>query len=246
MKFFTSILFVLLFVSAEANNISLLTYNVNYSFINKKVVDYLNKIDADVVCLQETNAEWEQLIRNGVQNKYHHIQFKHSGRAGGLAILSKYPIIKTNYLNNKFGWFRAALIHIKKGNDTIQLLNVHLRPPLSKKGWIGLNTYAKAQKIHVNELEYFMEKITPNLPTIILGDFNENDDGKAMQWLAKEKKYTDALRLFDKRTETWRFLILRGRYDHLVFNKNLNCIKSRVYKLGRSDHFPVFGKFELK
>lgn len=246
MKFITSILFVLLFVSAEANNISVLTYNVNYSFINKKVVSYLNKIDADVVCLQETNAEWEELIRKGVQDKYQHIEFRHSGRAGGLAILSKYPIIKIDYLKNKFGWFRAALIHIQKGTETIQLLSVHLRPPLSKKGWIGLNTYAKAQEIHINELNYFMGNFTPNLPTIILGDFNENDDGKAMQWLAKEKNYTDALRLFDKRTETWRFLILRGRYDHIAFNNKLNCIKARVYKLGRSDHFPVFANFELK
>ncbi len=127
----------------------------------------------------------------------------------------------------------------------MQLLNVHLRPPLTSKGYISWNAASKAQEIHINELTLFMEKFTPNLSTIILGDFNENDNGKAMQWLAKEKNYTDALRLFDKRTETWRFLILRGRYDHLAFNNKVKCIRARVYKLGKSDHFPVFGRFEV-
>ncbi|MGB0882341.1 MAG: endonuclease/exonuclease/phosphatase family protein [Vicingaceae bacterium] len=245
MKTFTTIIFLLLFSTLKADEITCVTYNVNYSFINKKVVPYLEKINADIVCLQETNAEWETLIKTGLKDKYKHIEFRHSGRAGGLAVLSKYPITKIEYLKNTFGWFRSAVITIKKEEDTLQLLNVHLRPPLSKKGWIGFNTYAKAQVIHVNELKLFMEKLNPDLPTLILGDFNENDDGKGLKWLASEKKYTDALPLFDKRTETWRFLILRGRYDHIVFNNKIKCIRARVYKLGKSDHFPVFGRFEI-
>ncbi|MBL4592279.1 MAG: endonuclease/exonuclease/phosphatase family protein [Flavobacteriales bacterium] len=246
MKLTAAILFVLLFAFEKPNTISVLTYNVNYSFINKKVVTILDTINADVVCLQETNAKWEEILRGGLQDKYPYIEFKHRGSSGGLAILSKYPILKINYLRNKPGWFPAAEITIKKGQDTIQLLNVHLKPGLTKKGRIGWNAYFKAEDVHVEELTQFMDSLKPNLPTIILGDFNENDNGKAMQWLQNEMSFQDALPHFDKRSKTWRWIILRGRYDHLVFNKQLSCTTAKVYKLGKSDHFPVFGVFEIK
>ena len=101
MKLIITTLFILLFISAKANSISILTYNVNYSFINKKIVPILDSINADVICLQEVNTEWEEIIRSGLQDKYAHINFRNSGAAGGMAILSKYPIIQINYLRNK-------------------------------------------------------------------------------------------------------------------------------------------------
>jgi len=246
MRLITVFLFILLFTSSKANNISCLTYNVNYSFINKKIVSILDSINADVVCLQETNAEWEKIIKDNLHNKYSHIKFKHWGTAGGLAILSKYPILKIDYLKNKPGWFPAARITIKKDQDTIQLLNVHLKPGLTKKGIIGWNAYFEAEDIHVKELTHFIKKLKTDLPTIVLGDFNENDNGKSMNWLSEEMSFQDALPKFDKKSKTWRFILLRGRYDHLVFNNQLSCIDAKVYKLGRSDHLPLFGVFEIK
>jgi len=245
MKLLTTILFVLFFVSVKANNISCVTYNVNYSFINEKIVPILEEINADVVILQETNAKWKEIIKNGLHKKYPHIKFRNIGSASGLAVLSKYPIIEIKYLRNKPGWFRSGLVTIKKDQDTIQFLNVHLKPPLSNKGLIGWNAYFKADEIHVEEIKQFMDSLNPNLPTIILGDFNENDNGKCLKWLQNEMNFTDALPLFDKRTKTWRFVLLRGRYDHIVFNKKFSCTHARVYKEGKSDHFPVFADFKI-
>jgi endonuclease/exonuclease/phosphatase family metal-dependent hydrolase len=246
MKLITTTILILLFIGSKANTISLLTYNVNYSFINEKVVNILDSINADVVCLQETNAKWEEILRNGLQDKYPHIHFRHSGAAGGLAILSKYPIIKIDYLKNGPGWFRAGHVTIIKEQDTIQLLNVHLKAPLTGRGRIGWNAYFKADEVHVEELKQFVKELNLSLPTVILGDFNENDKGKAMKWLHEEMSFTDALPQFDKRTKTWRFIILRGRYDHLFYNNQFSCSIAKVYKLGKSDHFPVLGVFEWK
>jgi len=229
----------------NANTISVLTYNVNYSFINKDVVSVLETIDADVVCLQETNLAWEHLIRDGLKGKFPFIQFKHRGTAGGLAILSKYPIIKSDYLKNSAGWFPGWSVIIKKDQDSIQILNTHLKPGLTPKGRLGWNAYFKAEEIHIKELETFIKELVPNLPTIILGDLNENDKGKAVSWL-RNKGFEDALPQFDKRSKTWRFVLLRGRYDHLIFNNKLVCTNAKVYKIGKSDHFPVFGVFEIK
>ncbi len=245
MKSILSILLVFSLLFVKATTISVVTYNVNYHFINKNVVSILDSINADVVCLQETNAAWEDIIKKGLISKYSFIEFKHRGTAGGYAILSKYPIINTQYIRNEPGWFPAWATTIKKNNDSIQILNTHLKPGLTRKGRIGWNAYFKAEEVHIEELKTFIAKLNLNLPTIILGDFNENDNGKSMKWLLDEG-FDDALPKFDKRTKTWRWVILKGRYDHIVSNQKLICTDAKVYKLGKSDHFPVLGVFEVK
>jgi endonuclease/exonuclease/phosphatase family metal-dependent hydrolase len=246
MKFSVIIFFVFCSLAINATNISILSYNVNYSLINEDVVTILDTINADVVCLQETNAKWEKILRAGLTNKYPYIEFTHCCTAGGLAILSKYPIVVSNYMNNGTGWFPAWKGAIKINQDTIQLLNVHLKPGLTKRGRIGWNAYFKADEIHIQEIKQFTAGFNPNLPIILLGDFNENDKGKTMQWLKEEMNCKDALSLFNKRTKTWRFVLLRGRYDHMFFNQRLTCTNSDVYKVGKSDHLPLLSEFVLE
>jgi len=228
----------------KANNISVVSYNVNYSFINEGVVEILGNIDADVVCLQETNVSWEKILTKKLKNKYPFISFKHYGTAGGLAVLSKLPIVKSNYIKNSVGWFPAWMITVLNGRDSIQLLNTHLKPGLTPKGRIGWNAYFKAEEIHIQEIKNFMKFLNPVLPTIILGDFNENDNGKSIKWLSKEG-FFDALPLYDKKMKTWRWVILKGRYDHLIFNRNITCSEAKVFKQGKSDHFPIYGEFDV-
>jgi len=136
--------FSCLFVSANSN--SLVTYNVNYHFINKDVVNILDSINADVVCLQETNASWETILKQGLKNKYPFIQFNNRGTAGGYATLSKYPIIRNDYIKNKVGWFSSRRIIIKKGQDSIQILNTHAKPKVTRKGLIGRSAYFKERR----------------------------------------------------------------------------------------------------
>ena len=243
MKLITALLLLLSSICINANSISILTYNVNYSFINKDAINILDSIDADVVCLQETNENWEEIFKIGLKDKYPYRQFKHCCTAGGLAILSKYPIIESNYMENNTGWFPAWIVLIKKDQDTIQLLNVHLKPGLTKRGRIGWNAYFKADEIHIKELTQFTKELNTKLPIIILGDFNENDNGKTMKWLHEEMNFQDALSKFDKKSKTWRWIILRGRYDHIIYNNLLSCSNAAVYKLGKSDHLPLLSEF---
>lgn len=226
----------------KANSISVVSYNVNYSFINEGIVEILDTIDADVVCLQETNASWQKILTKDLKNKYPFTSFKHYGTAGGLAVLSKLPIVKSNYIKNKPGWFPAWAITVLNHGDSIQLLNIHLKPGLTSKGRIGWNAYFKAEQIHIQELTHFMKFLNSTLPTIILGDFNEN--GEAIKWLS-EKGFSDALSMYDKKTKTWRWIILKGKYDHLVFNSKITCSKAQVFKVGKSDHFPVYAEFSI-
>lgn len=235
----------LLNLSLKASSISVVTYNLNYSFINENVVDILDTINADVICLQETNKTWEDIITKGLQDKYPYLEFKYCCGAGGLAIMSKYPILNTIYIDNEAGWFPASLTNIKKGKEIIQVLNVHLKPGLTSKGRIGWNAYFKAEDIHKQELTHFMNHLNKNIPTLIVGDFNENDKGKSLTWLTNEMNFQDDLSTFDAKTKTWRWVLLKGRYDHIVSNQFLECNAAQVHKVGKSDHFPVFANYKI-
>src|SRR5690606_16137033 len=105
--------------------------------------------------------------------------------------------------------------------------------------------YFKAEDIHIEEMKQFTTNFNNKLPTIILGDFNENDNGKMLKYLQEEMNFKDALSMFDKKSKTWRWVLLRGRYDHIVFNHLITCTNAVVYKLGKSDHLPVIGKFKF-
>ena len=226
---------------------TILTFNVNYGYPNKSMVNIIDSLNADLVCLQETNAAWESLVRSGLVEKYPYITFRDCCGAGGLAILSRFPVVEVKYAENHIGWFPAWTTNVIVGPDTIQVMNVHLKPGINENGKVGFlgREFFRAQRIHRQELEYFLGQLPQAHSRLIVGDFNENDGGKGLKWLTKERGYQDALRLFDRRSKTWRWGILRRRYDHLVFNSGLGCLKAEVFEIGTSDHLPVLGKFKV-
>lgn len=248
-----SLILIIIIVIAETvraedvKQIKVLTYNVNFGRTDAVVIKILDSLNADIVCLQETTVEWEALIRNNLAQKYSYIAFKHCCRAGGLAILSKFPVIKDEYLNNEIGWFPAWIFTVKTSLGDVQLLNVHLKPGINENGKVGFmgKEFFNAQKIHILEFEQFMKSLNPDIPSLILGDCNENDKSKALKWMKKNKGYFDSLRTFDKRSKTWEWGILKGRYDHILHDSKMNCVSARVFHCGYSDHFPVIGVYEL-
>jgi len=227
--------------------IKILTYNVNYGNPRIETMKIIDSLDADIVCLQETTEIYEKLATIYLSKKYNYISFKHCCNAGGLAILSKFPVVRNEYLNNDIGWFPAWVIEIKTPEGAVQLLNVHLKPGLNRLGKVGFlgKEYFKAQKTHISELGLFLKFLTENYPTFILGDFNENDKGKAIKWLIKINGYKDSLSQFDKKSNTWKWGILKGRFDHIIHNNQIKCIDASVCQCGFSDHFPVVGVYML-
>lgn len=129
----------------------------------------------------------------------------------------------------------------------VQIAGVHLRPPLGEGGSISVSAYLRSRSTHRPEIEELMARIDPTRPLVVAGDFNEDDAGAAIEWLA-EQRLTDALPLFDRATDTWRWSIglvtLTGRYDHLIFSTHLDCVRAEVIERGEPDHLPVLAVFE--
>lgn len=243
-------------VMPEANfkpdgaSLTVVTYNVNWGFSGaERIVDFIAKSNADVVCLQETHSRWESFLRRRLGAEYPYCVFKDWSGAGGIAIMSKYKLRNVELIKPVEGWFPALAADVETPVGEVKFLNVHLRPPLSEKGSATVSALYEVPKIHVKEIGSFMEEINESGPLLIAGDFNESDNGMAICGLI-DNGFTDALSIYDKRSKTWNWelsygVVLRERYDHVIFSKELKCTGAKVVKIGGSDHEPVLAVFVI-
>jgi endonuclease/exonuclease/phosphatase family metal-dependent hydrolase len=233
----------------EQDSIRVITYNVNWGFNNpQNVVSFLDDFSADVICLQETHRQWQGFLTKNLKEQYPYIVFKECGIAGGLAILSKYQIRDVNFIEPlPRGMFPALLVEIQTSVGEVQFLNVHLRPAVSKNGSFSLSAVYESHNIHSEEIQYFLSKAKSDKPLIIAGDFNENENDKAINHLIKNG-FNDALSIYDTYGKTWAwkaasFINVKDRLDHIIFNNYLQCTAGRIVPVNASDHIPVLAVF---
>jgi len=227
---------------------SVLTYNVNVGGPSPDLAAAaIRNADADIVALQETSPAWEQLLMPRLGDRYAHMEFRHAGGAGGMAFLSKWPMGDGTYGRPEAGWFPGWVVEVQTPVGPVQFLNVHLRPPVSDRGSVGVGPYVSTKSVRLLEIQALHRQLEPGRPTVILGDFNEDDSGRAVGWL-REQGMIDALREFDRRTNTrrWRtsYVTLRDRLDHILYSSGLHCLSARVVEAGGSDHYPVIALFQ--
>lgn len=225
--------------------LTVVSYNVNYGVPGPaEAVAALREADADIVCLQETNATWEAALRHGLADKYKQMLFRHLPAAGGLAVLSKWPLTDVAYHwpKVKGSWFPGWLLTAETPDGPVQLLNVHLRPALSDQGSATLVGVVTSARVRRGEIEELHEQLDPGTPAIMLGDFNEGDQGDALRWL-KSKGLTSALTKYQPLATTWHHtmgvLPIVSRFDHVFHTDHFTCTGARVIRKGLSDHFPV-------
>lgn len=234
--------------SAEPH-VKVMTYNVNYGLAGDTAsINALRDGWADVVFLQETTPAWEAALRRELRTTYRHMAFRHCCGAGGLAALSKLPFKEKEYLSAQHGWFPAWRLVVDSPLGPLQVLVVHLRPPVSEGGSV-LSGYFSTPPIREREIAQFYESLDMNLPTLVVGDFNEGAGGRAMVYLAR-RGLRSALPEFDTPQDTWRWNTSIGtihtQLDHIVYDEaRLEPLEVRVLPVGRSDHLPVVGVFAL-
>lgn len=123
------------------DKIKVVSYNIKlFDFYDKetRVLDYLLKQDADIVCLQEfgyyTGKEKRFLTRDQIMAKmkgkypYHHFSQSELQMKGtyGMATFSKHPIIKHDDIAIESRYKSAIYSDIKIDSDTLRVVNLHL------------------------------------------------------------------------------------------------------------------------
>ncbi len=230
------------------------TFNVNFAIPDDpSTIDAVQRLDADVILLQETNEAWERSLAPWVLARGLHARYWRSSRwpAGGAGVLSRWPIRDERSVDSAVDWFQAHRFIVDAERGAVELVNVHLQPPVSDgsvvRGWFD----APAQ--HEREIARVFERLVTGRERalIVAGDFNEPEDRGAVAWLARERAMCSALPGFAPDATTWRWSVgpveLTQRLDHVVYSpRALRATEARVLALGRSDHLPVRVVFEWR
>lgn len=237
--------------NSDGPHFKVLTYNVNWGVPGAAdTINAIRNADADIVCLQETNGQWERLFRQHLATQYPHQVYRESvGRmGGGLAFLSKRQGKTLAYVPSNTGWFDGWIMTLPTDVGDVQVLNVHLQPQVDDDGKFSLSGLLSSDARHEKEIQRFHAAIDSGanaLPLMVVGDFNEGESGAALKFLQCEG-FTNALPEFDRCTPTWAWnfglITWRMRLDHVVYD-GLHCYEAKVLKVGASDYLPVLAVF---
>jgi endonuclease/exonuclease/phosphatase family metal-dependent hydrolase len=228
----------------SAPSLRVLTYNVNWGGARPDLaVDVIRRSGAEIVCLQETTPEWEHYLRQALGRDYSFAEFRSSKNrmGGGLGFLAKVSAREVAYVPSETGWFDGWLMKFETAIGPVQVINVHLRPPVSDRGsWVS--GYFTTRDDRKQEMEQFYAAREPYLPTLVVGDFNDGENSRVVQWL-EDKGMVNALRQFDRYSPTWKWqtsvVTLKRRMDHILYSTELDCTAAQVIPAGASDHVPV-------
>lgn len=226
-----------------------MTFNVNFGLGgDPATLAAISLGQADLICLQETTPAWEEALRRELSGRYPHMAFKHHQAAGGLAVLSRFPFEDMGTRASPVGWFPAWRVMVSSPLGAVQVLLVHLHPPVSESGSV-ISGYFTTPSVRRTEMADFAALISPELPTLVVGDFNEDSDGRAVALLNK-RGFRSVLGEFQRDTDTWRWHTslgqIRHTLDHIIYDPRLDPLDARVLRVGRSDHWPVLATFQKR
>lgn len=224
------------------------TYNVYlHDWDDPATVAAIGATEADIVALQEVTYAWKDVLLEEYGERWPHMAFRaEENGAGGLAVLSAYPIEELGFHVGPGDWHPAwhVLVHTPMG--PVQLFNVHLRPMFS--GGSGpVDSYLTLGEDHIEQISTYAADYTFEGPTIVLGDFNEGPGGEALSWLER-RGFRNVLPLFHPGQETFRVRSVGNQFaeaiDHILYDDSFTPLDAWVVQRGNSDHLPVVAHFE--
>lgn len=167
------------------------------------------------------NTEWAEYLRQALGRDYRFAEFRDSKNrmGGGLGFLAKIPAHEIAYIPSETGWFDGWIMKFETAIGSVQIVNVHLRPPVSDSGsWVS--GYFSTDDDRQREMERFYGKCEREIPTLAVGDFNEGEDSSVVRWL-EGRGMVNALRQFDRKSPTWKWqtsvVTLKRRMDHILY-----------------------------
>lgn len=249
----------------QENRLHILTYNIhkgfstgNRRFVLHQLREALIQSDADILFLQEMQGEhsghkqrhqnWPDVShtefiakdfwshsaygKNAVYKVGHH----------GNAILSKYPLIQCDNINiSPVSWASRSLLHaairLPNLDKNLHIICIHM-------GLIGYERRRQFDQL----CEHIEEKIPPDAPLIVAGDFNDWT-GQAEKRFSRHLELNEAYQtLHDRYARTWPSWLPILKMDRIYFRgiSPIFCDRpSQPIWKRLSDHSPLLATFTL-
>lgn len=224
------------------------TFNVlDDDATNPSTIDAIEKLDVDILALQEVTPGLEAILREKFAAKYPYMVF-HASDAAGIGAMSRFPMTEGKFMQLTNGWHPSLELSVETPAGSLEILEVHLHAP-EGNGPSVIQSMAATPEDHRKEIELFTAQCeTP--PMVVLGDFNEDTSGAGVKVL-EDRGYVNVLPLYHPGQFTWKGKKsvggqFQGAYDHILFTKELVPLNSWIGPNGASDHIPVMASFQAK
>lgn len=227
------------FRDSHASTPSIRLVNLNVQYTNdsyERAVNYLERMDADLVVLPEMTPKWfkniEGLIENG--SYYHRSVLEENGR--GVALLSRFPIIESKVVRYADGGLPVIISKVDIHGKDVTIFALHpwapadqRRSKIREKSVAGLVDYIK----------------TEDLNTIIMaGDFNLTPWSYLFKSLLDTGLNNSSNKFYV--LKTWPTYSPIGiPIDHFLCSKDVNIINQYSGPSVGSDHHPLVVDFNI-
>ncbi|MBN1336971.1 MAG: endonuclease/exonuclease/phosphatase family protein [Deltaproteobacteria bacterium] len=227
----------------EAPSFVLLTWNLHFEVSgHPDAARVIRASGADLVLVQECNEEWQARLDEDLGDLYPHREWVLSGLNGGIGVLSRTPVSEVEPLPSPLDWFPAVRVSIDTAIGPLQILGVHLHPPVSEAGSLLAGAFTTADD-RLREICDYRSALRADTPAVIAGDFNAGPWEPAVRALAVEG-WRDAVSRAHPFGMTWRgrirdILPAAAQIDHVLVPADLCAVDVRILHDGPSDHWPV-------
>ena len=233
--------------SEGAPHFTVMSYNIELGAIDgPRTLAEIGDIAPDIACLQEVTPDSEIILRDRYAALYPYQLFQSKGGAGGLAVLSRFPLTDGGLDLAPEDWHPAWHVQVASPAGPLQLLNIHLRSLFSADPG-PIQSYLNTDEDHLTEMRVFSGECASGMSSIVLGDFNEGVDGPAIQFL-EDAGFLNLLPAFRPGQPTWHYRSVGGQFgetlDHILIDGSLRPLNAWVEPHGQSDHFPVIAHLE--
>lgn len=224
--------------SAEKPNISFLAHNLNLKNLNfEETQKLILEIDPDIALLSEFQPEWNAKL----PELYVKYPFKVTipyDKGHGIALFSKHMITSSRVDSFVSGVeFPCIIAKVQFENKALNIIGVHLNPPINEYEHNQLDLQVEALKKEINKLE--------GEPVVVLGDFNLSPFTQNYRSISKETSlagtaFTATL------VNTWHHedhaagKFLGANVDHIFLSEHFTPVTRKVFPKTGSDHNPVF------
>src|SRR3989344_5755469 len=226
--------------------LKVLSWNIWINGHFDQITDFLAKADADIIGLQEVEADAPERDVIGFLTKlgYEHV-FAPVPKTGkrdvndGPALFSRHGLLnaKTHSLS-KTGRRSAVSADIKIGGETLHVFNTHL-----------LHTHQKYSEVQMEQIEKLLQ-LLPDKNTVVMGDFNATPESEAIRnmraaLLDSDPTSAPTWSVYPEGCDVCNPQAVDIRLDYMFTTPDLKALSSRVEDSNASDHLPVSAEIEV-
>ena len=236
------------------------------------VLKFLAEQQPDILCLQEfylksndtaRSIEW---VSDSINMKYYYYRnyykTKTKRKIDALVIFSKYPILRSGFIQNDHESTYAIYIDITIGDEIIRVYNIHLesfqfgqddytfysniaeaetpKTPLKEGSMKIITKLRKGYELRAKQVDKLSSGIKRSpYPNLVCGDLNDTPTSYTFQVLnvGLKDSFKKAGNGFFGNTYGGNFPSFR--IDYILFDKRFEAYNYMKYNILLSDHYPI-------